>query len=96
VDERSREARRGLHASRQLLSLRRQFQRGVEDAPEPWGLWTTVYVTEEWDVGLGETSSFPPKWMSADGRSLHLVFSGDDSFSVRQAALTLSTKALKR
>jgi hypothetical protein len=26
--------------------------------------------------------------MSADGRTLHLVFSGGDSFSVRQATLT--------
>ena len=35
-------------------------------------------------------SSFPTKWMSADGQTLHLVFSGDDSFSVRRAELTLS------
>jgi CubicO group peptidase (beta-lactamase class C family) len=60
---------------------------GIYDAPEPWGPWTTVFFTEEWDVGPGETSSFPAKWMSADGRSLHLVFSGDDWFSVRQVAL---------
>jgi len=64
---------------------------GVYDAPEPWGPWTTVYFTEEWDVGPGETSSFPQKWMSADGCVLHLVFSGADCFSVRQANLTLST-----
>jgi CubicO group peptidase (beta-lactamase class C family) len=63
----------------------------VYDAPEPWGPWTTVYVTDAWDVGPGETSSFPPKWMSADGKTLHLVFSGDDSFSVRQATITLRT-----
>ena len=58
---------------------------GVYDAPEPWGPWTTVYFTESWDVGPGETASFPTKWMSADGRTLHLVFSGDDSFAVRRA-----------
>jgi hypothetical protein len=64
---------------------------GVYDAPEPWGPWTTVYFTRSWDVGPGETGSFPPKWMSADGKTIHLVFSGDDKFSVRQAALTVST-----
>jgi hypothetical protein len=62
---------------------------GIYDAPEPWGPWTTVYYTEEWDVGPGETSSLPPKWMGADGKTLHLVFSGDDSFSVRKLTLEL-------
>jgi CubicO group peptidase (beta-lactamase class C family) len=61
----------------------------IYDAPEPWGPWTTVYATDAWDVGPGETNSFPTKWMSADGKTLHLVFSGDDSFSVRQAVVTL-------
>jgi hypothetical protein len=42
-----------------------------------------VFTTECWDVGPGETASFPPKWMSADGRQLQLLFSGDDGFSVR-------------
>jgi CubicO group peptidase (beta-lactamase class C family) len=60
---------------------------GIYDAPEPWGPWTTVYYTESWDVGPGETSSLPPKWMSRNGRTLHLVFSGDDAFSVRRAVL---------
>src|SRR5205085_9994667 len=59
----------------------------VYDAPEPWGPWTTVYFTEKWDVGPGETASFPTRWMSADGKTLHLVFSGEDHFSVRQASL---------
>jgi hypothetical protein len=63
---------------------------GIYDAPEPWGPWTTVFLTEQWDVGPGETSSFPTKWMSADGKTLHLVFSGDDYFSVRQATLTVT------
>ena len=63
---------------------------GVYDAPEPWGPWTTVYYIDNWDVGPGETGSFPPKWMSADGKTIYLVFSGDDSFSVRQATLEAS------
>ena len=60
---------------------------GIYDAPEPWGPWTTVFFAHPWDVGPGETSSLPPKWMSDDGRTLHLVFSGDDCFSVRRLTL---------
>jgi hypothetical protein len=62
----------------------------IYDAPEPWGPWTTVFFTQQWDVGPGETSSLPTKWISADGRTVHLVFSGDDCFSVRSATLVLS------
>jgi hypothetical protein len=60
---------------------------GIYDAPEPWGPWTTAFFTERWDVGPGETSSIPPKWTSADGRTAHLVFSGDDAFSVRRMSI---------
>jgi hypothetical protein len=63
---------------------------GVYDTPRPWGPWTTVYFTEAWDMAPGETGSFPPKWMSPDGRTMYLVFSGDDAFSVRKATLTTS------
>ncbi len=63
---------------------------GIYDAPEPWGPWTTVYFNRLWDVGPGETCSLPTKWMSADGRKLHLLFSGDDYFAVREATLLTS------
>ncbi len=66
---------------------------GVYEAPEPWGPWRTVYFTQRWDVGPGESGRFPTKWMSADGRTLHLVFSGDDSFAVRRADLWLPGEA---
>ena len=56
----------------------------IYDAPEPWGPWTCVYRTEEWDVGPGESCSLPTKWMSEDGRTCHLLFSGNDNFSVRR------------
>ena len=65
----------------------------VYEAPEPWGPWTTAFFTAQWDVGPGDSASFPTKWMSADGRTLHLVFSGDDYFSVRQARLTTARPA---
>jgi CubicO group peptidase (beta-lactamase class C family) len=63
---------------------------GIYDAPEPWGPWTTVERTGTWDVTAGEPCSFPTKWMSANGKTLHLVFSGDDSFAVRKATLQLA------
>ncbi len=62
----------------------------VYDAPEPWGPWTTAYFTEKWDVGPGESASFPTKWMSADGMTICMVFSGDDYFAVREAELRLA------
>jgi len=65
---------------------------GIYDAPEPWGPWTTVYFTRLWDTGPGETARFPTKWMSQDGRALHLVFSGEDCFSVREGVLQLRPK----
>jgi CubicO group peptidase (beta-lactamase class C family) len=65
----------------------------IYDAPQPWGPWTTAFRTEAWDVGPGETSSFPTKWMSPDGKSAYLVFSGDDCFSVRKATLALVQQA---
>jgi CubicO group peptidase (beta-lactamase class C family) len=61
---------------------------GIYDAAEPWGPWTTVFYTAAWDVGPGETSCFPTKWMSADGKTLYLVFSGDDHFAVRKGTLS--------
>ncbi len=63
---------------------------GIYDAPEPWGPWTTVYYNQQWDVGPGETSCLPTKWMSEDGRSCYLLFSGDDCFSVRKAAFNIN------
>ena len=45
----------------------------VYDAPEPWGPWTTAYFTPRWDVGPGESGNFPAVWMSADGRTVHLL-----------------------
>ncbi len=59
------------------------------DAPEPWGPWTTIYYTEHWDVGPGETAHVPTKWISKDGKDFHLVFSGEDYFSVRKGTFLL-------
>jgi hypothetical protein len=61
----------------------------IFDAPEPWGPWTVAFHTEAWDTGPGETMHLPPKWISADGRTIHLVFSGNDCFSVRRGTIQL-------
>src|SRR4051794_23605071 len=63
---------------------------GIYDAPEPWGPWTTVELIETWDVPPGKACCFPTRWMSEDGTTAHLVFSGGDSFSVRKATFRVS------
>jgi hypothetical protein len=60
---------------------------GIYDAPEPWGPWTTAFHAPRWDVGPGESAVIPTKWIGGDGSGLHLVFSGDDHFSVRQGTI---------
>lgn len=79
---------------RYLLVMRSRAQAGgrnqfsIYDAPEPCGPWTTVFYTENWDVDPGESSHIPAKWISADGKTCHLVFAGSDSFAVRRFTLT--------
>ena len=65
---------------------------GIFEAPEPWGPWTTVYYTEKWDTGPGDLGCFPTKWMSRDGKTIYLVFAGNDHFSLRKATLVVKTK----
>lgn len=59
----------------------------IYDAPAPWGAWAVVFAIDAWDVAPGESASLPTPWMSADGRTLHLVFSGDDCLAVRRMTL---------
>jgi len=66
---------------------------GLYDAPEPWGPWTTVAT---YDRFIDDTPkfafTFPQKWMSADGKTMWLVFSGTkvyDSFNLVKATLVL-------
>ena len=72
---------------------------GVFDAPAPWGPWTTVYYSDLWSVdGWMIHHKFPTAWMSADGRTLWLAFSGqykpggrDYCLLARKATLTVDS-----
>ena len=68
---------------------------GIFDASEPWGQWTTVYYHHDWSKGSRTYHhKFPTKWMSADGRTMWLLFSGLDGgyydFCLRKANLEVS------
>ncbi|MFT5367447.1 MAG: CubicO group peptidase (beta-lactamase class C family) [Candidatus Latescibacterota bacterium] len=62
---------------------------GVYEAPNPWGPWKTVYFTNKWDIGPGELGCFPTKWMRKDGKTMYLVSSSDDQFTVRKVKLSV-------
>jgi hypothetical protein len=85
---------------RYLMTLRSRARGGglnqfsIYDSAEPWGQWTTIFYTENWDVDPGESQHIPSKWMSSDGKSFYLVFSGNDAFSVRKATLTMAGNSL--
>ncbi|HSZ57029.1 MAG TPA: DUF4185 domain-containing protein [Tepidisphaeraceae bacterium] len=70
---------------------------GVFDAPEPWGPWTTVSYEDDWAKGSRTYhQKFPSRWMSRDGRTMWLVFSGLDggyyTFCLRKATLKLTAR----
>jgi hypothetical protein len=71
---------------------------GIFDAPEPWGPWTTVAYHEGWlDTTHKFTFTFPQKWMSTDGTTLWMVFSGlgeYDSFNLVKGTLSLKDAPL--
>ncbi|HEY7529933.1 MAG TPA: DUF4185 domain-containing protein [Gemmatimonadota bacterium] len=54
----------------------------IRAAPEPWGPWTTVLYESSWGVPHVPANTFywnfSPKWLSADGRSFVMVFTGTD------------------
>jgi hypothetical protein len=66
---------------------------GIFDAPEPWGPWTTVAYYTNWiNTTPKFCFDFPVKWISTDGKTLWMVFSGTgvyDSFNLVKARLVL-------
>jgi CubicO group peptidase (beta-lactamase class C family) len=68
---------------------------GIFDAPEPWGPWTTAFHSDRdgWDMPGTHGYRLPAKWISADGLTMTLVFSGvgeNDAFCTRQMKLTVT------
>ncbi len=62
---------------------------GLFDAPEPWGPWTTI-LHRQWDVPETHGYRLPAKWISQDGLTMTLVFSGvkpNDAFCTRTLTL---------
>jgi len=62
---------------------------GIFDAPDPWGPWTTVCYQEKWGEGHIPLNTFfwnfSNKWMSKDGKTFTLIFTGrkeNDSFNI--------------
>ena len=80
----------------QFFRVKRRVSRAVlvSTTPEPWGPWTTVFFAPLWDVGPGESSSLPTKWMSDDGKTMYLVFRA--RISSQCAASILSSIFRKR
>lgn len=79
-----------------LMALGFNFEGGwgIFDAPNPWGPWTTVFYTEKWDLGKTHGYRLPSKWISDNGKTMYLVFSGIanqdvnyDAFCVRKLTL---------
>lgn len=72
---------------------------GIYEAPAPWGPWTTAFHTESWDQGRTHGYRLPSKWISADGRTMWLVFSGvaskellNDAFCVRKMTIAVNQR----
>ncbi len=70
---------------------------GVFDAAEPWGPWTAVYYDDHWSGDFRTYHhKFPAKWMSRDGKTMWLLFSGLDktmpyySFCLLKASLEVA------
>jgi len=66
---------------------------GIFDAPEPWGPWTTVAYYDRWiDSTFKFGFTFNQKWMSDDGKTAWMVFSGTgkyDAFNIAKGRFIL-------
>jgi hypothetical protein len=88
---------------RYIMTMRARNKRGghpshfsIYEASQPWGPWKTIYYTDSQPTGnegWGESQHFPSKWISRDGKTMHLVHAGNDQLNVREVFLTISTPA---
>jgi len=72
---------------------------GIFDAPEPWGPWTTVLYTSGFGYpGEPPTTffwNFSNKWLSRDGRTFTLIFTGvgvNDSWNLVRGRFTVAPR----
>jgi hypothetical protein len=74
---------------------------GVFEAPATWGPWRTVYYEDHW-AGNDRVyhHKFPTKWMSPDGKTMWLLYSGlggnNYAFVLRKATLALGPGARRK
>ena len=76
-------------------------QFSIYTTQEPWGPWSQIYYTTPSSTSNGwpgEAQHFPAKWISSDGRTLYMVSSANDAFSVQRVDLIVqqSTVAMGR
>lgn len=69
---------------------------GIFDAAEPWGPWTTAGYYQNWEQ-FGSTFfwNFSNKWLSLDGKSFTLIFTGtgaNDSWNTVRGGFALHDK----
>jgi hypothetical protein len=72
--------------------LLQRSQLTLFEAPEPWGPWSIFHRDDDWGQHGGYNPSFPTKWMSEDGRTLWMVYSGseeDYNFTLQKVVLGL-------
>jgi CubicO group peptidase (beta-lactamase class C family) len=77
---------------RYLLTLGLGHGKGwaLLDAPTPYGPWTRAFIADAWDIPDTHGYRLPSKWISADGQTLWLVFSGlgdNDALCLRKMTL---------
>jgi len=67
---------------------------GIYDAAKPWGPWTLVKQINTFTYEPTFFYNFPTKWISSDGKTLWMVFSGTndyDSYNMVKATLVTSS-----
>ncbi len=66
---------------------------GIFDSAEPWGPWTTAFHTDDWGLGGTHGYRLPTKWITRDGKTMSLIFSGvkpNDAFCLRRLSLDMA------
>ena len=81
-----------VHHDARFFRVKRRVSRAVlvSTTPLSRGVHGRRYFSRHCGMSVREKAPvFPTKWMSDDGKTMHLVFSGEDHFSVRRVDLKL-------